>query len=155
MSIEITILNFSLIDLHIYHPALQPLQDNPCQNHKCSHLCLISSNTTKTCSCPQDMQLRADNQTCEHLLKQKRLVVGVGNYILSVRHRTFGRHESDGGAKIIHMHIDHMALNTLTGEMFIADNKAHTISLVNTSSLLSKELVFKNIGNVSAMGFGK
>lgn len=101
------------------------------------------------------MVLKADDKTCEHLLKQKLLIVGVGNYILSVKHRTFGRHEPDGSANMFHMHIDRMALNTLTGDVFVADNTAQVIYTVNTSSLQSKELIYQNIGNVSAMGFGK
>lgn len=101
------------------------------------------------------MLLKSDNQTCENLLKQKLLIVGMGHYILSVKHRTFGRHEPDGGAKLFHMHIDQMALNTLNGEVFVADNYAHIIYTVNTSSMQSKPLVSRNVGNVSAMGFGK
>lgn len=101
------------------------------------------------------MKLNNDNQTCVNLLKPMLLLVGIGNNILSVRHRTFGRHESDGFAKVFHMHIDQMSLNSLTGDVFVADNYAHVIYTVNTSSMANLELVYRNVGNVSAMGFGE
>lgn len=101
------------------------------------------------------MELSSDNRTCSQLVKQKLLLVGMGNYIMSVKHRTFGRHESVGDAKLFPFHIDQMAFNVLTGELFVADNYAHIIYIVNTTSLQSRQLVSRHLGNVSSMGFGK
>ena len=54
--------------IKIVHPSLQPRAraKHPCQseNGGCSHLCLLASNTSRTCGCPHIMALASDGLTC-------------------------------------------------------------------------------------------
>ncbi|XP_022104410.1 low-density lipoprotein receptor-related protein 2-like isoform X2 [Acanthaster planci] len=54
---------YSLIDLHVYHPAKQPSGPNPCSSNPCSHLCVLSSkeSTGYSCLCPVGQTLQADD----------------------------------------------------------------------------------------------
>lgn len=58
-----------LFDIKVHHPNRQPRIDdrlNPCANNgNCSHLCLLSKNGTRKCSCPHLMRLQQDEVTCE------------------------------------------------------------------------------------------
>lgn len=50
----------------VYHNATQPQEANPCANAGCSHLCLLSANSTTgyTCVCSAGFQLGSDQKTC-------------------------------------------------------------------------------------------
>ncbi|RXG68700.1 Low-density lipoprotein receptor-related protein 1 [Armadillidium vulgare] len=72
-------------DIHILHPSRQPkVPVNPCEkdNGGCSHLCLLSFNSTRQCNCPQIMSLSSDNVTC--VRKEKVLVFSRSNEIRGV-----------------------------------------------------------------------
>ena len=53
-------------DVHVYHPLKQPAYINPCAEHNggCSHLCLLSPNTTHTCACPNNFIMQSDGLSC-------------------------------------------------------------------------------------------
>ncbi|KAG8200378.1 hypothetical protein JTE90_028559 [Oedothorax gibbosus] len=55
-------------DIMVHHPSRQPKGNatNPCKenNGGCSHLCLLSFNSTRDCDCPHLMSLASDNKTC-------------------------------------------------------------------------------------------
>ncbi|CAF4219247.1 unnamed protein product, partial [Rotaria sp. Silwood2] len=57
-----------VVTLTIIHPSLQPQVSNPCgiNNGGCSHLCLLSTNQTYTCACPEHFSLinNGNNRTC-------------------------------------------------------------------------------------------
>jgi len=56
--------------IHVYHPALEPVLDNPCKNRPCSHLCLMAhGGSTFTCKCPTGFVLGIDERSCVILLK--------------------------------------------------------------------------------------
>lgn len=146
-----------IYDIHIYHKALQPKRPNPCESMPCSHLCLLAaggSRGTFTCACPAGWMLDADQRKCSPAYKQQQLLVGVGNYLVELQHRSFGRQVA-GESKTLGMHIDRLALNTLTGEVFVASNVEHAIYMVNLETLRTKLLVSSNVGEVSALAFGK
>lgn len=145
-----------IYDIHIYHKALQPKRANPCEAAPCSHLCLLAAgaNGTFTCACPAGWMLDADQRKCSPAYKQQLLLVGVGSYLVEMQHRSFGRQVA-GEAKALGMHIDRLALNTLNGEVFVASNVEHAIYMVNLETLRTKLLVFSNVGEVSALAFGK
>ncbi|XP_043344111.1 low-density lipoprotein receptor-related protein 2 isoform X2 [Cervus canadensis] len=48
----------------VVHPAKQPVSSNPCNNVRCSHLCLLSSRSLYTCACPSGWSLARDSVTC-------------------------------------------------------------------------------------------
>lgn len=141
-----------IYDIHIYHSAIQPIRKNPCQDNECSHLCLLSGNNTHTCACPVGMKLNVDQRTCSDQFKKQTLLIGIGNYIVSMHHQTFGRHEASESRPLI-MYIHKMAYNSLTGDVFIADNFQRIIYSVNITSTRTTELITKDIGNVSALAF--
>ena len=55
-----------LVDLKVYHVALQPLTYNPCYKNACgcSQLCLIALNRNCSCYCQTGFHLGADKKTC-------------------------------------------------------------------------------------------
>lgn len=66
-------------DVKIMHPSRQPWDYNgeglpktiisPCENHNCSHLCLLNANNTFKCACPHMMRLSDQNKSvCEKVL---------------------------------------------------------------------------------------
>lgn len=67
-------------DVKVVHPSRQPWDFNgegssktiisQCENNPCSHLCLLSTNSTYKCKCPHMMRLNNDNQSiCEKVDK--------------------------------------------------------------------------------------
>uniref|UniRef100_A0A6G1SPS9 Low-density lipoprotein receptor-related protein 1 n=1 Tax=Aceria tosichella TaxID=561515 RepID=A0A6G1SPS9_9ACAR len=76
-----------LFDIKVFHPSRQPkVEDNlnPCaiNNGNCSHLCLLSVNSTRFCECPHLMRLTSDNMTCEPY--HRVLLIGKSNEIRAV-----------------------------------------------------------------------
>jgi len=56
--------------IHVYHPILEPVLDNPCKGRPCSHLCLMAhGGSTFTCKCPDGLVLGIDERTCVFLVK--------------------------------------------------------------------------------------
>jgi len=56
--------------IHVYHPILEPVLDNPCKGRPCSHICLIAhGGSTFTCKCPDGLVLGIDERTCVFLMK--------------------------------------------------------------------------------------
>ncbi|RWS08434.1 low-density lipoprotein receptor-related protein 4-like protein [Dinothrombium tinctorium] len=53
-----------ILGIKIFHPLLQPANDNPCGASKCSHLCLLTHNKRYVCDCPNHMKLDNDQKTC-------------------------------------------------------------------------------------------
>jgi len=67
--------------IHVYHPALEPAQTNPCQNRPCSHLCLLAhGGATFTCKCPDNMTLGVDERSCDPVPKPIRIKSRLGTF---------------------------------------------------------------------------
>ncbi|XP_052872576.1 putative vitellogenin receptor [Anopheles cruzii] len=141
-----------IFDVHIYHSSMQPKTSHPCLNHTCSHLCLLTSNTSYTCACPYGMVIQRDAQTCQYTTKRQTLLLGVGNYLVSLKHHSFGRHEAAKGEPL-QLTISCLAFNSLTGEVLIADNVQKAIFAVNMERWSSRKVVSSGIGRISAMAF--
>lgn len=76
-----------LLDIKVYHPSRQPKMHDkisPCaiNNGNCSHLCLLSLNNTRRCSCPHLMRMQSDNVTCE--IYERVLLIGRTHEIRAV-----------------------------------------------------------------------
>lgn len=150
-----TIIRDSVIyDIHIYHPNLQRFIENPCNKSGCSHLCLLNSNSSYTCDCPKYMELAIDKHTCRWTGKQKMILLGLGNRLVTFEHQSFGRHE-DGEGKVLKYQIDKMAFNSITGDAIIADNLRKVIIQISMKNYATKELITANIGNITALAYGK
>lgn len=150
-----TIIRDSVIyDIHIYHPIMQRFAENPCNKSGCSHLCLLNSNSSYTCDCPKYMELTVDKHTCRWTGKQKMILLGLGNRMVTFEHQSFGRHE-DGEGKVLRYQIDKMAFNSINGDAIVADNLRKVIIQVSMKNYATKELITKNIGNITALAYGK
>ncbi|XP_055910424.1 putative vitellogenin receptor [Eupeodes corollae] len=138
--------------VHVYHSASQPKVDHPCKDSRCSHLCLLASNNTATCGCPDGMSLGIDRTRCTKTMKKQKLFVGMKNIILEMEHTTFGRH------KIIEeytlpLFIHQMAYNTVNGTLLIADTIQKIIAEYDTVSKELRTLIRGNMGNITGMAF--
>lgn len=59
LDIEPSSLHFTLID-----PELKPTPDNPCDDLRCEHLCLLVADGA-VCHCDSEYELADDGHTCE------------------------------------------------------------------------------------------
>lgn len=55
---------FSVMDVRVVHPFVQPSSPNRCQHAHCSHLCLPTGTSSFRCACPAHMKLQPDSRTC-------------------------------------------------------------------------------------------
>lgn len=150
-----TIIRDSVIyDIHIYHPAMQGFARNPCLESRCSHLCLLNMNSSYTCECPKYMELTVDQHTCRSTGKEKLVLMGMENRLVTFEHQSFGRHE-DGVGKTLKYRVDKMAFNTISGHVIGVDNHAKIVYQVDMRNYATKDLITENIGNVTALSFGK
>ncbi|XP_055711051.1 putative vitellogenin receptor isoform X2 [Phlebotomus papatasi] len=141
-----------IYDIHIYHSAIQPSEHHPCYGNSCSHLCLLSTNQTFTCACPTGMVLSRNRKTCIDALGKHYLLLGVGNYLVTLEHQEFGRH-SIGVGDDINVIISEIAFNCLTGEVIVASNIEKKIYTVDFHTKETKELIKSGIGNISSLAF--
>lgn len=150
-----TLINDKVIyDVHIYHSAMDGQRINPCENTICSHLCLINSNDTYTCACPKFMELMSDKHKCKPTGKRLMLLMGVGRKFVTMEHQPFGRHD-EADVKNVNYQIDKMAYNSLKGNVLVADNVDKVIYDVNLKTFRSIKLIDDNIGNITALAYGK
>lgn len=131
-----------------------PQQKHACMNNECSHMCLLSSNSTYTCACPETMALLPDKHTCFLTGKQYNIILGIGKYIVSIPHQTFGRHMSSFAENVGH-NIDRLEFNSLNGEVFVAENTQRKIVTVDMERRVTNDVVSSHVFNVASMGFGK
>lgn len=143
-----------IYDIHVYHPATRGFPRNPCSESGCSHMCLLNSNSSYTCDCPKYMELAANKHTCRSTGEQKMVLMGIGKRLVIFEHQSFGRHE-DGEGKTLMYQIDRMAFNTISGDAIIADNQRRVIIKVSMANYAVKEIISDNIGNITALTFGK
>ncbi|XP_055342132.1 low-density lipoprotein receptor-related protein 2-like [Paramacrobiotus metropolitanus] len=67
-----TILTYKIaqpLSIVVFHNVTQPDEANPCANAGCTHLCLLSANSTtgSTCVCPAGFKLGSDKRTCSEV----------------------------------------------------------------------------------------
>lgn len=150
-----TVIRDSVIyDIHVYHPAMQRSGRNPCHDSGCSHLCLLNVNASYTCDCPKYMELTVDKHKCRSTGKQKLILMGIGNRLVTFEHQSFGRHE-EGEGQTIKYKINKMAYNSINGDVIAVDNQQKVIFLVNLEKYVVKDLITEHIGNVTGLSFGK
>ncbi|KAG4077892.1 hypothetical protein HA402_013826 [Bradysia odoriphaga] len=150
---KVVVKDRKVYDIHIYHNSIQPITKNPCKNNKCSHLCMLASNSTFTCGCPTGMALEVDQLSCSSTIKKESIYIGLRNYLIMMEHETFGRHQIEK-AKVVPMYIHKMTFNLLNGHVFIADNIARIIYDYDLVEEKAIELISTNLGVVTSMSFG-
>uniref|UniRef100_A0A182PBK9 EGF-like domain-containing protein n=1 Tax=Anopheles epiroticus TaxID=199890 RepID=A0A182PBK9_9DIPT len=141
-----------IFDVHVYHSSVQPKVNHACQNHTCTHLCLLTSNATYACACPQGMELHTDKHTCVNVAKRQDILLGIGHYLVRLKHHPFGRHET-GRGEPLPVTISRLAYNSRTGQAFVADNGRRAIFAVELDTHRTQRVVHGGIGSVSALAF--
>lgn len=132
---------------------MMPQQKHACMNSECSHICLLSSNSSYTCACPDTMALLPDKHTCFSTGKEYNIILGIGKYIVSIPHQTFGRHLSSFAENVGH-NIDRLEFNSLNGQVFVAENTQRKIVTVDMERRITNDVVSSHVFNVASMGFG-
>lgn len=132
---------------------MQPIEKSACIAKPCTHLCLLAINGTFTCACPKGMVLNIDQRTCKSSVKKQTLLLGIGNYLIFWKHQSFGKHDR-GHGEALTMMIHKMAFNSITGDIFVADNTKRIIYTVNLTTKETTELINTNIGNITSLQFG-
>ncbi|XP_052317282.1 low-density lipoprotein receptor-related protein 2-like isoform X2 [Oncorhynchus keta] len=61
--------------LKIIHPLLQTSNERPCENLRCSHLCVLGPGPKGVCKCPSGLLLAEDGLTCSNLVNSAFLLV--------------------------------------------------------------------------------
>ncbi|XP_055587745.1 putative vitellogenin receptor [Uranotaenia lowii] len=141
-----------IFDVHIYHSSVQPKGDHPCLGNFCSHMCLLASNNSYSCACPYGMALKPDKHSCRETIKRQFLMLGIGNYLVKLDMQQFGRHEITNG-DAYSFYISKMAFNSITGEIFVADNFQKVIFVVDPKTKKTRQLISDNLGTVTSMSF--
>lgn len=72
------------LSIHVHHPSLQPMYENPCNYSNCQHLCLLSpsANSGWSCKCKPGYKLLPDGKCIEE--ETSYLMVLKGNQIVDV-----------------------------------------------------------------------
>lgn len=130
-----------------------PALNHACQNSSCSHICLLASNKSFTCACPENMELE-NRYTCKFTKQPENIILGIGSYVVAVPQQTLGRH-IPSNARQIENNVDQLEFNSLTGELFVADNKFGRIKTVDMVTGNESILVDQHIMSVRSMAFGE
>lgn len=130
-----------------------PDQKHACRDNDCSHICLLSKNSTYSCACPENMKLSPDQHTCKANEKVHKIILGIGRTIVSIPQQTFGGHVSEFDD--VHDPIDAIEFNSLTGELFVTQNRGKLIVSVNMKTQQGEILVMDFMEKISSMAFGE
>ena len=72
------------LSIHVHHPSLQPMSENPCDKAKCQHLCLLSPSEKSgfSCKCKPGYKLVQDGRCIEE--ENAYLMVLKGSQIVDI-----------------------------------------------------------------------
>lgn len=130
-----------------------PSQKHACVDTKCSHICLLAPEKSFTCACPENMEL-IGGSNCQLSKKPHFVILGVGKFIVSVLHQTFGRHVTSEAYQVEN-EIDCLEFNSHNGQFLIAHSKLGRIKAFDMENKVEKDLVNQHVMSVTSMGFGK
>lgn len=131
-----------------------PHQKHACMNNACSHICLLSSNYSYSCACPENMRLHVDKHTCQINEKESQMILGIGKHLVSIPYQTFGRH-FNSFADDLDRTIDRMEFNSANGEIFISNDQSKKIFTVDMKKKNMFELVTDHIFSIQSMAYGE
>lgn len=100
------------------------------------------------------MYLNEDQRTCSEMVHKQAVIVAAGNIVLTYDHQNFGKH-SLSAMQQLKYYVHKMAYNSLTGDVFAADNDHKLIYSLSANSKRLTILIDTLIGNVSSLAFGK
>ncbi|XP_059473039.1 vitellogenin receptor isoform X2 [Neocloeon triangulifer] len=141
--------------IHIYHPALQPKLRNPCEESRCSHLCLLAPKGKYACACPSYMDLGQDKLTCVEKTKTSAVLIGAGNKLIKIQHQLLGKQNVSYVPLQNIESISALTYNSKTNAAIIASSDPANKRIVsfNLKKLKTKVLIDSQIGLVIDMEY--
>lgn len=137
----------------IYHPNNQKQTNNPCLRSMCSDICLLSKKSYK-CACPLDKELGFDGHKCKEIEKRQKLIVGVDNILIKIEHKILGRHAVEA-LPVAVKKIGALAYNGKENLLYVSDVDTRKIIDVNLHSGIERTIAVGEIGEITAMDYGK
>ncbi|KAL1512556.1 hypothetical protein ABEB36_002135 [Hypothenemus hampei] len=143
--------NDYIYGMSIYHSALHQRIDNPCALAFCSDICLLKGDSY-SCACSEGRSLTVDKHTCEAVEKRQMLAVAAKNVLLTVEHKSLGKHTitilpsivSDAGA---------LTYNSRNHSIFISDLRAKKIFEMSLHTSKSQMLPIQGVEKVISMDY--
>lgn len=99
------------------------------------------------------MELNVDKSSCKKASKELALIVGIGDKLLIYHHNEFGKTRT-GTQVNLDVYASQIEFNSITGDVFICDNKEGIIYNFDLNGLLKYNTLVDSIGHVSALAFG-
>ncbi|PSN38293.1 hypothetical protein C0J52_19350 [Blattella germanica] len=138
--------------IHVYHPAMISVMQNPCKKADCSDLCLLAPNRTYTCACPEHKVRGADMHSCHESLKQEVMIVAANNKLYAVGHQFLGKQTFYEMSLQAVNHIGAITYNSLTGHLVIFDAVQHKLFNLGLKTMKLSQLA-SDVGYIDGMDF--
>ncbi|KAJ8710322.1 hypothetical protein PYW07_009688 [Mythimna separata] len=148
-------LDTPVLSMHMYHPVLMNASSNPCSNNNCSHLCLVNSNTTHVCACPDGMEIV--NNVCHHVgnYRAKYLVVAGRELFTKIQYDALGNPECHATHFDIGR-VQAMAYDQYRDSLFLYDGQRKTVNYINMTDFtlgITHVLIYNGLDNVVDMDY--
>nr|AYA29178.2 vitellogenin receptor [Samia ricini] len=147
--------NKPVLGMHMYHPVLMSKTPHPCDEHPCSHFCLITSSTTYSCGCPDDMDIHNGNCLVKQDYRPEYLIVGGGQLFTRFQYDMLGNPETHATHFDIGR-VQAMAYDSARNNLYIYDGQRRTLNYVNMSEFtlgLPHTLIHNGLDNVVDMDY--
>lgn len=151
---EVLLTKSKIRALYAYHPSIhRPVNDseNPCHQHHCSHLCLLSKGGGASCACSG--QGKIGEEIC--LESKSKILIGYNNKLYELQYQEVGVPTIEPQKRIAvlgKVNVDRLAYNPANKDIFVADNIEGVIWQVKPSYFMRfTRLVTKDVGKVSSM----
>nr|CAJ19121.1 vitellogenin receptor [Blattella germanica] len=138
--------------IHVYHPAMISVMQNPCKKADCSDLCLLAPNRTYTCACPEHKVRGADMHSCHESLKQEVMIGAANNKLYAVGHQFLGKQTFYEMSLQAVNHIGAITYNSLTGHLVIFDAVQHKLFNLGLKTMKLSQLA-SDVGYIDGMDF--
>ncbi|XP_050671430.1 low-density lipoprotein receptor 1-like [Leptidea sinapis] len=148
-------LDESVFDMHIYHPLMMTKDKHPCKSNPCSHLCLVTSNTTYSCACPEGMAV--NGTVCKPIqeFRPQYLVLGGGSAFTRIQYSSLGNPEIHGTHFDIGR-VQAMAYDNNRDTLYVYDGQRKSICYINMSDFtlgVTHLLAYNGLENVVDMDY--
>ncbi|XP_013181939.1 PREDICTED: putative vitellogenin receptor isoform X2 [Papilio xuthus] len=149
-------LDLPVFDMHIYHPVMEKHVINPCQYAGCTHMCLLTSNMSYVCACPDDMELVAGVK-CKHIedYRPHYLIVGGGASFTRIQYNVLGNPESHATHFDVGR-IQAMAYDNVRDVLYLYDGQRKSINFISMKEFLlgvTHVFIYDGLENVVDMSY--
>lgn len=138
--------------LHIFNPVMSSKKNHACDYIPCSHICLLNGPNSYTCACPEGQILASNGKSCKGLIKDKYLIAGTENTLVTLHHQTLGRNNMVYRT-LPNIQIDGIVYDPNMGRVIVYDNFGKFIYSIENFSDMPKItiLVDRGIGQIEGM----